>query len=215
MDGTEQAARLLLIAQQLQALAQTGLVYNTNSYDRERYEEIRSLSARILQELTDEPLEKILRVFASDSGYQTPKVDVRAVIFRNADEILLVQEKMDGNRWTVPGGWADIGLTPFEVAAKEAREESGLLVKPVRLLALLDKQRQGHPPHSWYVYKVFIDCEVQGGQLAQETAETSGARWFKQEELNSLELSLERITPGQLSMLFELAKDRSLPAVCE
>src|SRR3954464_3043790 len=117
---------LLLLAQRLQAIAQAGLAYARIPYDIERYEEIRLLSVKLLQELTEEPLEKIVRVFASETGYQTPKVDVRAVLFRGEDKVLLVQEKIDQGKWTLPGGWADIGYTPYEVAVKEAQEETGL-----------------------------------------------------------------------------------------
>src|SRR3954464_13863883 len=125
---------LLLLAQRLQAIAQAGLAYARIPYDIERYEEIRLLSVKLLQELTDEPYEKILRVFASETGYQTPKVDVRGVVFRHEDQVLLVREKIDGGKWTLPGGWADIGCTPFEVAVKEVKEETGVIVRPVRLL---------------------------------------------------------------------------------
>lgn len=131
--------QLLIQAQRLQALAQAGLAYTDNPYDVERYSEIRAISVRRLQELTEEPFEKIIRVFASEDGYQTPKIDVRAVLFREGPEILLIREKIDQGRWTLPGGWADVGYTPFEVAPKEAYEETGLVVRPVRLLARLTK----------------------------------------------------------------------------
>jgi ADP-ribose pyrophosphatase YjhB (NUDIX family) len=206
---------LLLHAQRLQAIAQAGITYAVNDYDLERYAEIRAISAKLLQELTDEPYEKILRVFASESGYQTPKVDVRGVVFRHEDEILLVQEKIDGNKWTLPGGWADVGYTPFEVAVKEVEEEAGLVVKPVRLLGLLDKRKHEHPPQAWYAYKVFIQCECTGGSLAEETSETAGARWFKQRDLDGLELSTDRVTALQLESMFEFAKNPDLPALCD
>jgi Hydrolase of X-linked nucleoside diphosphate N terminal len=109
----------------LQALAQAGLAYSPNPYDLERYREIRFISVQLLQELTDEPREKIIRVFASEDGYQTPKVDVRAALFRHGPEVLLVKDKIDDGRWTLPGGWAEIGFTPFEVAAKGALEGTG------------------------------------------------------------------------------------------
>jgi VWFA-related protein len=149
-------SKLLLHAQRLQAIAQAGLAYATNAYDLERYEEIRAISVNLLQELTDEPHEKIIRTFASESGYQTPKVDVRAVLFRGEQEILLVKEKDDQGRWTLPGGWADVGYSPFEVAMKEAEEETGLRVRAVRLLALYDKRKHPHPPQPWYVYKGLV-----------------------------------------------------------
>jgi ADP-ribose pyrophosphatase YjhB (NUDIX family) len=216
METTKlQAARLLAHAQRLQAIAQAGIAYPSTPYDVERYQEIRRLSVQLLQEITDEPLDKILRVFASETGYQTPKVDVRAALFRGAEEILLVKEKIDGGRWTLPGGWADVGLTPFEVAAKEVYEETGLLVKPVRLVALLDKRKHSHPPQPWYVYKVFIQCEVEGGELKQMTPETSGAAWFRRDDLPTLSLSTDRVTASQLERLFPFAADPNLPALCD
>ncbi|MGA7412889.1 MAG: NUDIX hydrolase [Bryobacteraceae bacterium] len=208
-------SKLLLCIQRLQAIAQSGIEYATNAYDLERYQEVRTLSARLLEELTDEPYEKIIRVFASETGYQTPKVDIRAVLFRGIDEILLVKEKLDQGRWTLPGGWADVGCTPFEVAVKETQEEAGLIVRPMRLLALLDKRKHTHPLQPWYVYKVFIRCEVEGGELLQETAETEGARWFRRDELSSLELSTDRVTQSQLITLFRFAENPDLAAICD
>ena len=207
--------QLLIHAQRLQALAQAGLAYTTNLYDRERYEEIRAISVRLLEELTEEPLEKIIRVFASEDGYQTPKVDIRAVLVREGPEILLVREKLDGGRWTLPGGWADVGYTPYEVAAKEAYEETGLTVQPSRLLALFDKRKHPHPPQPWYIYKAFIQCEVMGGLLMQDTQETMGARWFRRDELPSIELSTDRTTASQLETIFRLVSDPGLPTLCD
>lgn len=209
------SAQLLHQAQRLQAIAQAGLAYATNGYDVERFNEVRAISMKLLQELTDEPFEKILRVFASENGYQTPKVDIRAVLFREADQILLVKEKIDRGRWTLPGGWADVGYSPFEVAAKEVSEEAGLLVRPVRLLALFDIRKHPHPPQVFHAYKAFVQCEVQGGLLLQNTAETEGAHWFRQTELDSLELSTDRTTLSQLNTLFEFARNPALTALCD
>lgn len=209
------AITVLKYAQRLQALAQSGLHYAVNDYDRERYEEVRQLSVQVLQQLTDEPLEKIVRVFASDTGYQTPKVDIRAVVFRGTEEVLMVQEKIDENKWTVPGGWADIGLSPFEVAAKEAQEESGIVVKPIRLLALFDKAKHEHPPDPVHAYKVFVRCEAIGGALLRETGETAGAAWFRQDQLPSLELSTDRVTLQELNTMFEFAVTPELPTLCD
>jgi ADP-ribose pyrophosphatase YjhB (NUDIX family) len=210
-----EALRVLGLAQRLQALSQAGLAYATNGYDVERFSEIRAISVTLLQELTEEPLEKIVRVFASDEGYQTPKVDVRSVIFRGQEEILLVRETLDGGKWTLPGGWADVGYSPFEVAAKEAEEESGLVVQPVRLLALFDKRMHAHPPQPGYAYKVFIQCREHGGALKQRTAETEGACWFRRDELRHLELSTDRTTLSQLETMFQFARDPNLPALCD
>ncbi len=210
-----ESSRLLMLAQRLQALAQSGIAFATSEYDLDRYEEIRGISVDLLQELTDEPREKIIRTFASEPGYQTPKVDVRAVLFRGENEILLVKEKNDEGRWTLPGGWADIGYSPFEVATKETEEETGLQVRAVRLLALYDKRKHPHPPQPWYVYKAFVQCEIEGGELAQETAETEGAAWFRADQLSSLALSTDRVTDSQLMTLFRFASDPNLPALCD
>jgi ADP-ribose pyrophosphatase YjhB (NUDIX family) len=210
-----QSSQLLAYAQRLQSIAQAGLTYAANAYDVERYSEIRDLSVKFLQELTDEPFEKIVRVFAYETGYQTPKVDIRAVLFRGKNEILLVKEKIDNNRWTLPGGWADIGYTPSEVAVKEVKEEAGLDAKAVRLLALLDKREHGHPPEPWYVYKIFIRCEVVGGELIHDTTETGGAQWFGKEEALKLDLSTARVTADQLKLLFPFATNPDLPVICD
>ena len=207
--------RLLEVAQRLAAVAQAGLAFDPNAYDRERYEEVRALAARLLEETADAPHEAIVHALAMEAGYPTPKVDVRVVLFRGHDEILLVRERADRGRWTLPGGWADVGYSPFEIAVKEAREETGLLVRPVRLLALLDKRKHDHPPYPWHTYKAFIQCHVEGGDLAPATLETSEPRWFHAGELPGLDLSVDRVTLGQLSAMFLFATDRSLPALCD
>ena len=203
------------VAQRLQAIAQAGLAFEPNSYDQERYEEVHALSLRLMVLLTGEPVSLLNALFANETNYPPPKVDVRAVLFRGTDEILMVQEKSDGHRWTLPGGWADVGYTPFEVAVKEAREETGLETRAVRLLALLDKKRHAHPPQPWYVYKAFVLCEAVGGALQAETSETAQARWVHRSELPTLPLSYDRTTLAQLDMMLAFASNPDLPALCD
>jgi ADP-ribose pyrophosphatase YjhB (NUDIX family) len=191
----------LEIAKRLEAIAQTGLSFTQNEYDRERYEEIREISHTIFHHYTEAPIEKIYDLFAREKGYPTPKMDVRGVVFRG-DKILLVREKLD-LCWALPGGWADIGLTPNEVVAKEVNEESGLLVKPDRLLAVLDKKMHNHPPSPLHVYKMFILCEEMGGELSAGL-ETLDAGFFDLDHLPAL--STERNTIEQLRMIYELYK---------
>jgi ADP-ribose pyrophosphatase YjhB (NUDIX family) len=209
------AADWLGIAQRLQALAQAGLAYDPHVYDAERYQEILALSQRMLGGLTGLPLSLFEEAVALERGYPTPKVDIRAVVFRGADEILMVREKSDGGRWSLPGGWADVGHTPFEVAVKEVREETGLAVSAVRLLALWDMRKHPHPPQAWYIYKAAILCRVLEGELQAETSETLDARWVAREELPQLELSTGRITLPQLERLFAYAQQPDLPADCD
>jgi len=203
------------IAQRLQALAQAGLVYAPNEFDAERYREVHALSMQLLANLAGEPVAQLSARFANEAGYPTPKVDVRAVIFRGADEILLVQEKLDGNRWSLPGGWADVGYTPFEVAEKEVREETGLETQAVRLLALLDKKRHPHPPQPWYVYKAFVLCRVVGGALRPDTTETADVRWVHRTEVPRLALSTDRVTQSQLAQMLAFAQRPDLPTLCD
>jgi ADP-ribose pyrophosphatase YjhB (NUDIX family) len=205
----------LAIAQRLQALAQAGLAYNPPVFDAERYEEIHALSLQMMSNLSGHPAPIFEELFAAESGYPTPKVDVRAVLFRGTDEVLLVQEKIDGGRWSLPGGWADVGSTPFEVAVKEVREETGLDTEAVRLLALWDKKRHPHPPQPWYIYKAFILCRVIGGTLQLDTTETTGVRWVQRAELPQLALSTDRVTLSQLERLFDFAEQPGLPALCD
>jgi len=198
------------MAKRLQALAQAGLEYSENKYDRDRYEQLRALSLEIMQDFSGLEMRRLISGFASDTGYPTPKVDVRGVVFRD-DKILLVKETIDGN-WSVPGGWADIGLTPYEVACKEVFEESGLIVSPVRLLAVLDKKCHAHPPDMYHIYKIFILCKETGGSL-QGGMETSETGFFGMGNLPPL--STPRITEEQIAMLYDFKYNPDKEAICD
>ncbi len=149
-------------------------------------------------------------LFSGDNGYITPKVDVRAVIFWD-NQLLMVQEKADG-KWSVPGGWADIGYTPYEIAVKETFEEAGLVVKPIRLLAVMDKKCHPHPPTPFYSYKIFILCEIISGEI-KSGDETLDAKFFDLK--NIPELSIERLTTNQIQIIVERFNNPELPAYCE
>jgi len=187
----------LEFAKRVQALAQSGLTYAENSYDLERYQELSDISVKLMSEISGTDVERVKELFTNETGYQTPKTDVRAVIFKEG-KILLVREKID-NCWSLPGGWADVGFTPAEVAVKETREEAGLEVKPVKLLAVLDKKCHPHPPSPYHTYKIFIHCETIGGTL-QRGSETLDVQYFSRNELP--ELSTERNTISQVQLMF-------------
>ncbi|WP_207221279.1 NUDIX hydrolase [Pseudoduganella lutea] len=203
------------IAQRLQALAQAGLAYDPHVFDAERYQEVLALSQQMLSHLTGQPVPQLQDAVALERGYPTPKVDIRAVLFDGTDKVLMAREKHDGGRWSLPGGWADVGCTPFEVAVKEVREETGLDTEAVRLLALWDKRVHPHPPQAWYVYKAFVLCRPTGGALLADTAETSEVRWVSRHELATLDLSTDRVTLSQLETLFGFADNPDLPTLCD
>lgn len=185
-------------AKQLQSIAQAGLAYSKDIYDVERFELIRDISVEMLSQQTGMEMTVIKDLFASETGYATPKVDIRAVIFKN-NKILMVKENSDGS-WSLPGGWADIGLTPREVAVKEVKEESGFDVKAVKLLAVTDMKCHPHPPSPFHIYKMFIQCEIIGGQ-PMKGVETSAVEFFAENKLPPL--SIPRNTQTQIEMIFK------------
>jgi ADP-ribose pyrophosphatase YjhB (NUDIX family) len=193
---------MLEYIKRIQALAQSGLAYSDNLYDIERYRELRAISVEMAALIADTPVERIRGLFDGENGYQTPKLDVRGVILRSG-RMLFVREKIDG-RWTLPGGWADIGLSPRENVVKEVWEEAGLEVMPLRLLAVIDKKFHPHPPSPWHTWKLFILCSDPGGE-PKTGPETLDVRFFGPEEIP--ELSATRITPGQVEMMFRLASN--------
>ena len=192
--GEDARPDLLRWAQRLQAMAQTGLTFARDPFDRGRYEELREMALEMAGRLDRRAARELRPVFAASLGYPTPKVDVRAVVFRG-DELLLVREARTG-AWTFPGGWADLGDTPPQAAERETLEESGYRVRATKLLALLDKSRQGHPASIDYVYKVLVACELLGGEPLT-SHETDAVGFFPRDALPALDT--HRTTAGQVA----------------
>ncbi len=197
-------------ARALQAIAQTGLTFTRDPYDRQRYEALRDLSARLFEAHTGAPKERIVALFAGETGYATPKVEVRAAVFDQADRLLMVREVADGGRWTLPGGWADVNVTPAENAVKEVLEESGYEVAVTKLAAVWDRTRQGHPDAVFSCCKLFFLCEPIGGRAAIGL-ETSEVGWFAEAEIPE-DLSLGRVLRKQIDRMFAHRKNFELPA---
>ena len=203
-----QPAKILAYAQRLKTMAHLGLTYAKDDYDLERYRELEQISLEMMQEVTDVSLNKISGYFSSGKEYITPKTDIRVVIFNAEKQLLLVREKADG-KWSLPGGWADIGFSPKETAVKEALEETGFMVKPTKLLAVLDKKCHPHPPQADYVYKVFIQCEILSGDKSI-AFDMLDVRFFDQNAIP--ELSEHRVLPSQVELLFDFLADPQKPA---
>jgi ADP-ribose pyrophosphatase YjhB (NUDIX family) len=188
-------------ATELQSIAQAGLTFGENQYDRDRYQQIRDLSVNILQEYTEMDHNKIRDLFASETGYQTPKVDIRAAVF-NEEKILLVNEKIDG-KWSLPGGWADVNSSVSESAIRECFEEAGAIVKPKRIVAIHLGNRHNNHNFPFTIYKIFVECELIEYRFTENT-ETLGSDFFSPDDLP--ELSTERNTSEQIMMCFDANK---------
>jgi len=186
----------------LKALADTGLIYSKEPYDLERYEEIKEISMQLMADVVDQPLESVLGFYKPQEDYPTPKVDVRCLVINEHKEILMVKEKIDG-KWTIPGGWADIGFTASEVAIKEVKEETGLEIEVNRLLAIYDKKCHPHPPQPHYVYKIVFLGTILGGELSK-AHDILDVGYFAIDQLP--ELSEDRILESQIKELVELSK---------
>lgn len=195
---------ILNLAKRIKSIADTGLVYNTNDYDRERYSELLEIGHELTGLLIGQPVEVIKNFYAPNKDYPTPKVDVRGLLLNEAGEILLAREMADG-KWTLPGGWADIGLSPSQVIEKEFREETGLQVKATRLLAVFDKRCHPHPPQAFYVYKFALLCEVVGELRLQKGFDILDVGFFPVDQLP--ELSEDRILRSQIELLYGKAAE--------
>ncbi|BCL36622.1 NUDIX hydrolase [Nostoc sp. MS1] len=184
--------------QKLQAIAQNGLTYSENPFDIERFKQVRAIAAEIMATYSNVEHNDVLDLFTRELGYATPKVDVRGAVFRD-NTILLVKERSDG-LWTLPGGWADVGDSPSEVVVREVFEESGYQTRATKVLAVYDRDRQGHPPFPFYIYKIFFQCELVGGSPSA-SIETEEVGFFAEDALP--ELSVGRVTAKQIQRIFQ------------
>ena len=185
-------------AQELQFLSQCSLAYSKDKFDRERSERIREIACEMLSYKYDIPIEKVRLDFAGELGYQTPKVETRAAVIKD-NKILLVKEQFDG-KWALPGGYQDVNMSIKENAIKEASEEAGAVVNPVKIIAVLDYNRHHHVNFPFGMVKVFVLCEYVSHSFVENT-ETLGAEFYSLEELP--ELSTTRTTKKQLEMCFD------------
>jgi ADP-ribose pyrophosphatase YjhB (NUDIX family) len=188
-------------ATRLQSIAQAGLTFGENQYDLDRYQQIRNLSVEIMHEYTGVSNEKIRDLFASETGYQTPKVDIRASVFRD-NKILMVKEKIDG-AWSLPGGWADVNSSVSESAVRECLEEAGAKVRPKRIVAIHVANRHCEFLYPCTIYKVIVECELIESNFVSNT-ETLEADFFPIDSLPRL--STERNTRSQIELCYEARK---------
>lgn len=194
--------RLTELAIRIQSLAQAGLTYGHDVYDRERYTELRRIAAEMLTLASGEPLERVEMCFCNETGYQTPKLDTRAAVFRDG-KILLVHEK--NGTWALPGGWCDVDQSIATNTVKEVREETGLDVTASRLIAVQDWRRHNRCNLPYGVIKTFFLCEPVGGAF-RKNSETTETRYFAPDELPQA-LATEKTTQEQILLCFRAAGD--------
>jgi ADP-ribose pyrophosphatase YjhB (NUDIX family) len=197
------------IAVKLSALAQDGLTYGADDYDLDRYRQIGRMAAELLSAVSGRPAGELAIELGRDSGYATPKVDVRGMIFDDQERVLLMRERTDG-RWSLPGGWAEPGDAPSVAVTREILEETGYHSSAVKLIACWDRDVQGNPPPlPVSVYKLFFLCRPDGTVQEPAALETLDVGWFALDALPPL--SLGRVIQPQIERGLAHHRDPSLP----
>jgi ADP-ribose pyrophosphatase YjhB (NUDIX family) len=198
--------RWLEWAERLQTASQAGLTYSKNPFDLDRYQQIKEITAEILAEYSDTPMPVMRDLLSKEYGYPTPKIDCRGVVFKG-DHVLMVKELSDGG-WTFPGGWVDLNEPPSRAVEREVFEESGYVVKAVKILGIYDRNQHGFPAYVHHIYKLFVLCELIGGE-ATTSDETGAVDWFPEGAIPPL--SLLRTTPEVIQRMFEHHRNPDLP----
>jgi ADP-ribose pyrophosphatase YjhB (NUDIX family) len=199
--------QLLEWARSLQAIAQSGLAWEPDAFDQERYAHVRRVAAEMLARSDGLDASDVEVRLAQEWGHATPKLDVRGAVFRDG-QILLVQERRDRG-WSLPGGWADVGESPGEAACREVLEESGFRTQPVKLIGLYERDRHAFPPHQWHIWKAVFLCELVGEMQETPDGEIVDARFFGRDELPGLRYS--RASEWQIDRCFAHRHDPGLP----
>lgn len=186
MKNNTSKLKWLEIAREIQQLAQTGAAFAVTDYEKQRYNRLNEITAEIIELHTTLERESVAKVLMEHPGYATPKIDVRAAVIKDG-KILLVQESTD-NSWAIPGGWADVGDVPSEVASRECKEESGYDVMPVKVVGIYDANRTGGRLEFFHAFKIIFLCELIGGE-ARTSHETLDVKFFSFNELPALSLN--------------------------
>lgn len=203
-------SELFQLANEIRTLAQAGLFYTKDKFDKERYQMLQTIAERLVEISTDLDAEQAHDFIHSSWGYETPKVDTRAVVFYG-EKILLVQEA-DG-RWTLPGGWCDHNLSLAENVRKELFEESGLHGNAVQMIAAVNPKYMDIPEHLFNVVKVFIRCELDeelaptkdelfDGTFFKQNIETQAAQLFTLENIPWDYLAVEKSSQEMIKLCF-------------
>lgn len=202
------AERVRRAAVKLAALSQNGLTFAVSDYDTDRYRQMQGVAGELLSVVTGRSVGELLMELGRDSGYATPKVDVRGALFDDDERVLLMRERTDG-LWSLPGGWADPGDAPSTAVVREVREETGHAVEVTKLVGCWDRDVQGHEPLPVAVYKLFFLCRATGPAGAPDALETLDVGWFALDALPPL--STGRVTARQVGRMLAHHRDHGLP----
>ncbi|MGG7165305.1 NUDIX hydrolase N-terminal domain-containing protein [Clostridium ihumii] len=197
---------LIKIAMELQSIAQNGLTYTKDPFDKQRFERVREISAQMISMKTELPLEKVKDLFCNETGYQTPKIETRAAIFKE-NKILLVKEQ---DKWSLPGGWVDYNESIASNTIKEVKEESGLDVIPLRVIAIQDRNKHNFPKFAYGIFKVFVLCYVISGSF-KENDETTESGFFSLDNLPIIDEN--KNVYDQIKMCFDAYKNEKWEVV--
>ncbi len=192
----------------IQSIAQAGLQYGKDKYDKERYEELRKISAEMISAKTDIPIDKVYHIFCNETGYQTPKVDTRAAVFIDG-KILLVHE--NNGTWALPGGWCDVDQSIASNTVKEVKEETGLNVFVEKLIAVQDWRKHNVTNYAYGVVKIFSLCKYKSGKF-ENNIETTEIGFFEKTEIPE-NLAVEKCTKEQILMCFEAFENPTSPTI--
>lgn len=197
------------LAREIQAISQSGLSFSKDPFDHERFTQLLAVASDLIARHTKHPKEYIDSVFSAEKGYITPKLDVRAAAFRES-KILLVKER-GSEGWTLPGGFVDVNESLSEATIREAQEESGFTVRPLKIAAVFDHRKHGYKPHLYHFYKIYILCDIDAGDL-KSSSETEEVAFFARAEINPLEVDMGRCTREHILRMFDHHENVHLPA---
>ena len=200
--------RWIEFAIRIQSIAQAGLQYGKDKYDRERYEALRQIAAEMVSVKTDIPVDKVRCLFCNETVYQTPKVDTRAAVFMD-DKLLLVHEN-DGT-WALPGGWCDVDQSVASNTEKEVLEETGFTVHSEKIIAIQDWRKHNVVNYAYGVLKIFVLCKYESGEF-QKNIETTGIGFFDRTAIPE-NLAMEKTTKEQILMCFDSYEKQDSPTL--
>ena len=206
MESKDTSWELAEISQELMAISNDALLYCKDRFDIERFRQVRDVAARLLSMSTDGITpQKAQELFEECEGYQTPRIDTRAAVFNENDEVLLVKD-YDG-KWALPGGWCEYNMTIMENTVKEAREEAGIEVEPQRLVAAHSNRKHNNPKSYFYITRFFVLCRYISGEYVPNE-ETSEARYFSVDELPE-DLNDHKSSPEQIRLCLEALHEKN------